>query len=65
MGDLLYDSTKFLKEWLSCSCLGNFFEIKNRERKRGSWKLEEEGEKKRRGKKEGKIFMAPKLYKKQ
>jgi hypothetical protein len=23
-----------MKEWLSCSCLGNFFEIKEREREK-------------------------------
>jgi hypothetical protein len=38
-GGLLYDSTGFLKEWLSC-CLGNFFEMKVREKERE--KVEEE-----------------------
>lgn len=56
VGDLLYDSTRFLKEWLSCCCLGNSFEIKEWERKRENWKLKagrrREKEKKKKKKRE-------------
>jgi hypothetical protein len=43
-----------MKEWLSCSCLGNFFEIKEGEREKDG--RIRRGEKERKGKKRERYF---------